>query len=74
MSIFSSVKNVVSSACDLVAIGAKEAAYQLNKASNTSESITGTLATKAATMRANYEKTLADRKAGITTKDTVPVN
>ena len=65
MSIWKNIKNVVSAATDLVVIGSKEVAYHVNKASNTTESATGTLAEKAATLRANYEADLADRKAGV---------
>lgn len=59
------IKNVVSAVSDLVVIGSKEVAYQVNKASTATESVTGSLSNKAASVRARYEADLADRKAGI---------
>jgi len=78
------IKNVVSAASNIVAIGAIEVSHQINKASTSTESVTSLLAEKSATIRAKYEEDLADRKAGIkrpevvteseTPKDIVPVN
>ncbi|HIJ97447.1 MAG TPA: hypothetical protein HPP94_17280 [Desulfuromonadales bacterium] len=59
------IKNVVSAVSDLVVIGSKEVTYQVNKASTATESVTGSLSTKAASVRARYEADLADRKAGV---------
>ncbi len=65
MSIWKNLKNVASAATDLIAIGSKEVAHHINKASDATETATGTLATKAANLRANHASSLADRKAGV---------
>ena len=54
-----------------IAIGSKEVSYQASKASNATASVTGTISSKAASLRARYEADLADRKAGI--KKVAPV-
>ena len=77
MSIWKNLKNVASAATDLIAIGSEEVAHHLSKVSNATEAATGTLATKAATLRANYESSLAGRKAGVKKPEVVedtPVN
>jgi hypothetical protein len=76
------IKNVVSAAGNIAAIAKIETQYQVNKASTKAASITEQLSSKAATIRAQYESDLADRKAGIIKptvveeipKDAVPVN
>jgi hypothetical protein len=60
-----SVKNIKSVVSDLAAITGKEATYQLTKASEKSDFITQKLAEKAALLRIEYEKKLAQRKAGV---------
>jgi septal ring-binding cell division protein DamX len=60
------LKNVVSAVSDLTVILSKEVSYQATKASEATETVTSTLSTKAATLRAKYEAELADRRAGIT--------
>jgi hypothetical protein len=65
------IKNVVSAAADIVSIGTKEVAYQASKASSATETVTGRLATKAATIKAKYEADLADRKSGVVKPEVV---
>ncbi|NVN91926.1 MAG: hypothetical protein HXX11_15170 [Desulfuromonadales bacterium] len=59
------IKNLVSAASDLVAIGSKEVAYQVSKASNATETVTSKLANKASAMRKAYEDNLYCRKEGV---------
>jgi hypothetical protein len=59
------LKNVVSAVSDLVVIGSKEVAYQAGKASEATETVTGSFSSKAASLRVRYEADLADRKAGV---------
>lgn len=59
------IKNVVSAATDLVAIGSKEVSYQASRASTATQGVTSQLSSKAANIRAKYEADLADRKKGI---------
>jgi len=61
------IKNICSAAADLAVIAGKEVSHQINSASTATEGVTSKLSNKAATIRANYEQHLADRKAGITT-------
>lgn len=59
------LKNVVSAVADLTTIGTKEVAYQFNKASDATETVTSSLSSKAAALRERYEADLADRRAGV---------
>lgn len=59
------IKNVVSAVADLTTIGTKEVAYQLNKASDATETVTSSISSKAASLRERYEADLRDRKAGV---------
>ena len=79
-----SLKAIGSAVCDLSAIAGMEVSHQLDNASETAEEVSTTLATKAATLRAEYEQSLAERRSGVvkpavvseseTPKDIVPVN
>ena len=59
------IKNVMSAVSDLATIGTKEVAYQFNKASEATETVTGSLASKAAALKANYQESLEARKSGV---------
>lgn len=63
---FQNIKNICKAAADISIIVGKEISYQTTKASTATEGVTSQLSTKAATIRANYEQHLADRKSGIT--------
>lgn len=65
MGFWTNIKNVVSATTDIIIIGTKEISYHATKASNATESVTGALNKKAASVRARYEADLADRKAGV---------
>jgi hypothetical protein len=62
---WTNLKNVVSAARDIVAIGTKEVSYQASRASSATETVTNRLATKAATLKANYQESLEVRKSGL---------
>lgn len=65
------IKNVASAVADLAVIAGKEVAHQFNNVSEATEGVTITLATKAAELRAEYEKSLEVRcNSSITTTKT----
>ena len=59
------LRNCVSAARDIVAIGTKEVSYQASRASEATATVTGSISSKAAALRTRYEAELADRKAGV---------
>ena len=81
---FKNLRNVAAAISDLVVIGSKEVAHQVTKATDATESVTGSISQKAAALRARYEADLAARKSGIkkptvvteeeTPKDIVSIN
>ena len=57
--------NISSAVADLAVIVGKEISHQFDNVSEATEGVTSTLATKASTLRAEYEQSLADRKSGV---------
>jgi hypothetical protein len=64
-----SIKNIGSAVTDIATITGKEAMHQINKASGKTDSVTQKMADKAASLRDQYEKKLAMRKAVQVVKD-----
>ncbi len=68
---FNSIRNISSAVADLSIILAKEVSKQFDNVSAATEGVTITLATKAAELRAEYEKSLEARcNSSITTTKT----
>ncbi len=64
---WNSIRNISSAVADLSIILAKEVSKQFDNVSEATEGVTITLATKAAELRAEYEKSLEVRCNSITT-------
>ena len=57
------IRNISSAVADLAVIAGKEVHHQVGKASDSTESVTSKLSTKAANIRASYEQHLEERKS-----------
>jgi hypothetical protein len=60
-----SIKNISSAVKDICIVAGKEISFQTGKASNTTNNVTGKLASKAHHLRENYEVNLTSRKEGV---------